>query len=135
MENYVIDDILEVFNQKAFPVGVDFIGGKPQKKSLAKWWAGRAIPGSRIGAASFERRYAVKLAALPFKNYGLSLTDQYWLNPQKNGKTLIFSITNSAVRLGRRFLMSRMYRRTEIFICRRIVRPTVCCLKNGCGIK
>ena len=27
MENYVIDDILEVFNQKAFPVGVDFIGG------------------------------------------------------------------------------------------------------------
>ena len=82
MENYVIDDILEVFNQKAFPVGVNFIGGKPQKKSLAKWWAGRAIPGSRIGAASFERRYAVKLAALPFKNYSLSLTDQYWLNPQ-----------------------------------------------------
>ena len=37
MENYVIDDILEVFNQKAFPVGVDFIGGKPQKKSLANW--------------------------------------------------------------------------------------------------
>ena len=59
MENYVIDDILEVFNQKAFPVGVDFIGGKPQKKSLAKWWAGRAIPGSRIGAASFERRYGL----------------------------------------------------------------------------
>ena len=81
MENYVISDILEVYNSQAFPVGVDFIAGKPQKKSLAKWWAGRAIPGSRIGAASFERRYAVTMASLPFKNYGLSLTDQYWLNP------------------------------------------------------
>ena len=34
MENYVIDDILEVFNQKAFPVGVDFIGGKEPCKMV-----------------------------------------------------------------------------------------------------
>lgn len=80
-DNYIISDILEIYNVKAFPVGVDIIRGVPQKKSLAKWWAGRAIPGSRIGANSFEQRYNIKLAALPFKNYGLSLSDQYWLKP------------------------------------------------------
>lgn len=107
MENYVIDDVFEVYNKDAFPVGVDFTGGKPQKKSLAKWWAGRAIPGSRIGAASFERRYAVKLASLPFKNYGLSLTDQYWLNPlgadAKEWKDINFFHNEFSSALGQAF--------------------------------
>ena len=80
-DNFIIEDILEVYNTAAFPIGVDIVAGKPQKKSLAKWWAGRAVPGSRVGGSSFEARYNVKLAALPFKNYGLSLSDQYWIKP------------------------------------------------------
>ena len=76
LENFIIEDILEVYETAAFPIGVDIVAGKPQKKSLAKWWASRAVPGSRVGGSSFEARYNVKLAALPFKNYGLSLSDQ-----------------------------------------------------------
>ena len=81
MDNYIIEDVLEVYNTAAFPIGVDIVAGKPQKKSLAKWWAGRAVPGSRVGGSSFENRYNIKLASLPFKNYGLSLSDQYWIKP------------------------------------------------------
>ena len=81
MDNFIIEDVLEVYDTAAFPIGVDIVAGKPQKKSLAKWWAGRAVPGSRVGGSSFEARYNVKLAALPFKNYGLSLSDQYWIKP------------------------------------------------------
>lgn len=80
-DHYIVEDILEVYNTAAFPIGVDIIGNKPQKKSLAKWWAGRSIPGSRIGAENFEQRYNIKLQSLPFKNYGLSLSDQYWIKP------------------------------------------------------
>lgn len=80
-DNFIIEDILEVYDTAAFPIGVDIVTGKPQKKSLAKWWASRAVPGSRVGGSSFEQRYNVKLAALPFKNYGLSLSDQYWIKP------------------------------------------------------
>ncbi len=81
LDNFIIEDILEVYNSAAFPIGVDIVAGKPQKKSLAKWWASRAVPGSRVGGSSFEARYNVKLVALPFKNYGLSLSDQYWIKP------------------------------------------------------
>ena len=78
--HYIINDIIEVYSDRiAFPIGIDIISGKPQKKSLAKWWAGRAIPGSRIGGHSFEQNYRIKLSALPFKNHGLSLSDQYWI--------------------------------------------------------
>lgn len=80
-DNFIIEDILEVYNTAAFPIGVDIVAGKPQKKSLAKWWVGRAVPGSRVGGSSFEARYNVKLASLPFRNYGLSLSDQYWIKP------------------------------------------------------
>ncbi len=79
-QHFIIENILDVYAPKeAFPIGVDIVAGRPQRKSLAKWWAGRAIPGSRIGGSSFEQRYQVKLAALPFKNHGLSLSDQYWI--------------------------------------------------------
>lgn len=81
-EHFLIEKILDVYaDKKFFPIGVDIIAGRPQKKSLAKWWASRAIPGSRIGGNSFEHRYRINLAALPFKNYGLSLSDQYWIKP------------------------------------------------------
>lgn len=81
-ENFIIEKITDIYaDKKFFPIGVDVINNRPQKKSLAKWWAGRAIPGSRIGANNFEQRYNIKLKALPFKNYGLSLSDQYWIKP------------------------------------------------------
>ena len=53
LDNFIIEDILEVYETAAFPIGVDIVAGKPQKKSLAKWWASRAVPGSRVGGSSF----------------------------------------------------------------------------------
>lgn len=103
-ENFIIEKISEVYaNKTLFPIGVDVINNIPQKKSLAKWWANRAIPGSRIGANSFERRYNIKLAALPFKNYGLSLSDQYWIRPINEDiewKDINFFQNNFSLELG-----------------------------------
>ena len=63
--HYIINDVIEVYSDKiAFPIGIDIISGKPQKKSLAKWWAGRAILGSRIGGHSFEMIFLWKWARL-----------------------------------------------------------------------
>lgn len=52
---------------KIFPYRRRYNRRPAAEKSLAKWWASRAIPGSRIGGNSFEHRYRINLAALPFK--------------------------------------------------------------------
>jgi hypothetical protein len=106
-ENYILSKVLDVYNIKAFPVGVELIKGQPQIKSLAKWWNGRAIPGSRIGVDSFAKRYSVNIYSLPFKNYGLSLSDQYWLNPvgedSKQWSDINFFHNYFSVEMGKSF--------------------------------
>ena len=51
MDNFIIEDVLEVYNTAAFPIGVDIVAGKPQKKSLAKALAITAGIGGISGAA------------------------------------------------------------------------------------
>ena len=104
--DYLINEILEVYtaNKDAFPMGVYIINGKPEKQSLAKWWAGRAIPCSRIGINNFEQKYRIKSAMLPFKNYGLSLSDQYWIKPIDENiqwKDINFFNNNFSLEMGK----------------------------------
>ena len=77
--------IVEIHNKKHLPVGVRISEKKPDISSLNKWWQGRSIPASRSGI-----RDALEIMQVPYteqlllKCFGLSLSDQYWINPKSN---------------------------------------------------
>ncbi len=77
-----ISEIGQVFDTARIPVGIHLSGGRPDRKHLNDWWTRRAIPASRLGI-----RDALEILYVPFtqmlltKCYGLSLSDQYWVNP------------------------------------------------------
>jgi len=78
----------QIFNPAHIPVGIRMSGVRPDRKSLNEWWMGRAIPSSRSGI-----RDALEILNVPYtqmlltKCYGLSLSDQYWVNPADNPLT------------------------------------------------
>ena len=54
-------------------------------RSLNKWWIGRSIPASRSGIReALEAMDILSSQSLLVKCYGLSLSDQYWINPIDN---------------------------------------------------
>ncbi|MDR1754458.1 MAG: HipA domain-containing protein, partial [Eubacterium sp.] len=77
-----ISKIGKVLNNEHFPLGTISNTGKSDIDDLNDWWSGRAIPASRqnfreamedLGVSSSEE--------LLTKCFGLSLSDQYWVNP------------------------------------------------------
>jgi hypothetical protein len=78
--------IEKVHNIDHVPVGVEIKeDGKISLKSLNDWWTGRSIPASRSGlrdALDFFKMSSPKM--LLEKCFGLSLSDQYWVNKQEN---------------------------------------------------
>lgn len=57
-------------------------GAKVSAGALAFWWQHRAIPVSRDGLSAKLEELGIEHASqLPFKNLGLSLSDQYWVKP------------------------------------------------------
>lgn len=77
-----ITKISEIYCQEHIPLGVPIRDGRPDKKALYDWWAGRSIPASRSGL-----REALAIMRISSPNYlltkcfGLSLSDQYWVRP------------------------------------------------------
>ena len=81
-----IYDLLEIYNIKAFPVGIicnDIkMSNKDIQNNLAEWWQGRAIPASRQGLFSVLQEFDIERSSiLAMKCFGLSLSDQYWIKP------------------------------------------------------
>lgn len=81
-----IYDLLEIYNIKAFPVGIicnDIkMSNKDIQNNLAEWWQGRAIPASRQGLFSVLQEFNIERSSiLAMKCFGLSLSDQYWIKP------------------------------------------------------
>lgn len=75
-------DIVQVLDEKHFPLGVVPMGDAPDILSFRKWWKGRGIPASRHGLEQALHRLDVPYAEiLLLKSNGLSLTDQYWVTP------------------------------------------------------
>ena len=80
--NATITDFGEVFEPAHIPVGIAVQKGQPDINGLIEWWKGRSIPASRSGL-----REALEILRIPFpqklltKCWGLSLSDQYWVNP------------------------------------------------------
>jgi hypothetical protein len=85
-ESGAIDGVCEVFAPLHMPLGTFFAGNETEAGLLNKWWAGRAIPASRleIGAA-LEALGVVSPGVLPAKCFGLSLSDNYWICPENIG--------------------------------------------------
>jgi hypothetical protein len=64
------------------PLGVDLFGESRTKSGFNAWWRGRGIPLSRGGLDDLLRELDVALPEeLLIKSLGLSLSDQYWINP------------------------------------------------------
>lgn len=64
------------------PLGTVSRNGRGKASGLRRWWEHRSIPGSRAGMD--EKLRTLGLAdpsQIPFRNLGLSLSDQYWIRP------------------------------------------------------
>lgn len=75
-------NIEECYNIAHLPVGINIQDGKPECDALNKWWIGRSIPASRSGIR--DALQLMKISYTPLlltKCMGLSLSDQYWVNP------------------------------------------------------
>jgi hypothetical protein len=80
-ETSAITGIGEVFHPEHVPVGIGMDGGRPVRSTLNAWWMGRAIPMSRSGLREALQLMNVSSASLLLlKCWGLSLSDQYWVN-------------------------------------------------------
>ena len=77
----------EVFHSEHLPFGTLGRTKKETAKNLNAWLSGRMIPASRSGfqqamqTAMLQKNTEVSASILLLKCYGLSLSDQYWLDP------------------------------------------------------
>lgn len=77
--------VTEVIHPEHLPIGVAIVNGLPDKKSLNDWWRGRSIPASRSGIReALDIMNVTSTEQLLTKCFGLSLSDQYWINPKDN---------------------------------------------------
>ncbi len=84
IEDGIILKILDVWNPEWMPLGMNAKFG-PDRKFLNHWWSGRAIPASRSGIRdALEHMNIDTPKELLEKNYGLSLSDQYWICPKNS---------------------------------------------------
>jgi excisionase family DNA binding protein len=98
---------IRVYDTTRSPLGVDLAGKSRTKSSFNAWWRGRGIPMSRSGLEETLRELEVALPEeLLIKSLGLSLSDQYWINPAHaslNWEDINFftnSFSRAAVNIG-----------------------------------
>lgn len=73
---------LEVIDADRAPLGTVTRNGLGNASGLESWWGHRVIPESREGMdAKLAQLGLVSPDQIPFRNLGLSLTDQYWICP------------------------------------------------------
>jgi hypothetical protein len=81
-ETAAISKIGTVFAPAHVPVGISFRGNQPDRGDLNDWWQGRSIPASRQNIREALKNLGVtSTTKLLAKCFGLSLSDQYWINP------------------------------------------------------
>lgn len=77
-----ITEAATVFDNEAFPVGINPADRKTLVAKLNEWWYSRIIPASRDGLKFVLHLYDVESASILSKrSLGLSLSDQYWIKP------------------------------------------------------
>jgi hypothetical protein len=82
-----------VFDAARAPVGTVTRRGRGSADGLKRWWEHRSIPGGRSGIdAKLDELGLGDPSLIPFRNLGLSLSDQYWIQPA--GECLSWSELN-----------------------------------------
>jgi hypothetical protein len=77
-----IQKIGEIFALKHLPVGIAVRNGIPDRTAFNTWWTDRSIPASRSGIReALETLEIENTKLLLLRCFGLSLSDQYWINP------------------------------------------------------
>lgn len=83
-----IRDIGRIYAPEHVPVGIGVKNGRIDRAELSRWWHRRAIPATRAGLR--EALDAIGIDSPEYlleKCYGLSLSDQYWMQPEASGLT------------------------------------------------
>lgn len=76
-----VDRLIEIFNEEYAPFEC-FYKGELSSEEITTWFKGRGIPSWRDGLDDLLENLGIKdKDVLLNKAYGLSLSDQYWLNP------------------------------------------------------
>lgn len=80
-----ISTIGKVYSKDHVPLGIPVRKGEINRGVLNEWWKNRAIPASRdgIGQALLELNVSTTQKLLD-KSFGLSLSDHYWICPEKS---------------------------------------------------
>lgn len=79
----IIEKIDTVYNEKDLPLGVAVKKGIVDRSAINAWWLDRSIPASRSGVRkALEILNLANTKMLLTRNFGLSLSDQYWIRPQ-----------------------------------------------------
>ena len=77
-----ISGIGDVFAPEHIPIGVDHINHMIDRGDMNDWWRGRSIPASRQNIREAMKNLGMaSTGKLVTKCFGLSLSDQYWINP------------------------------------------------------
>jgi len=83
-----ITHIYDIYSPQHIPLGIKFNGETADRYDLNRWWSSRAIPSSRDGLADALEALGVNaVASLLARNYGLSLSDQYWIRHDNSDLT------------------------------------------------
>lgn len=83
-----IQRIGEIYAPEHFPIGVHIHNGIADRTALNEWWTDRSIPASRSGIReALETLEISNTKMLLIRCYGLSLSDQYWINPEGSNLT------------------------------------------------
>lgn len=83
-----VQKIREIYAPEHLPVGISVKSGVVNRTDFNTWWTDRSIPASRSGIR--EALEALEIAdtkLLLLRCYGLSLSDQYWINPDGSDLT------------------------------------------------
>lgn len=85
METHHVVKLLESLDLAYAPPAILDMRGNATRAGLDNWWHGRAIPASRAQIKSLMEDLNIESTlALAEKNFGLSLSDRYWINDPEN---------------------------------------------------
>ena len=83
-----IKKINQVYAPEHLPIGVPIKKGIVDRKEFNDWWTDRSIPASRSGIReALETLDIASTKMLLVRCYGLSLSDQYWICPERTNLT------------------------------------------------
>lgn len=87
IENDEIYKINSIYNKEHLPLFLksDKLDDKGKTAAFKEWWKGRCIPASRQNLDKvLSQLKGASLESLIVKSMGLSLSDQYWIKPEKS---------------------------------------------------